>query len=449
MENSNRAVTGPSRALPTMRTNRNRGVRERGEICSGAGDRRIRDAAPGPAPGTGATAAPARGCAQRAGRGAVDRRALPYPGVLRAARAARVGARGSLLHHGAVARGHRGAPQLVLGLFFAESWSIIAAFLAGAVAAAISRRDLTHAATAFAIAQFSFFAALAALTFRAVVGPVIGTELDWNVYLAVYAAAGVLILTSLTTSFAIALHDGQVTRRLAFENVALTFAGTGAAASYGLVAVDLIWSNPRGLFVVVLLGVLLLGGYRALLIERRERRVAEFLRGADEALHHSRELESAIVALIGRAREMFEAQIAQLTIYPSAPGEKAYRTTVRFGDPSGTEVMVPIELTELDDILEADSDGVIIDRTSASPASRDVLSRRHIDHAMVALLRGRTRLVGSLMVGTHVSARSFDQRDLQLFQTLAIQTSSTLENGRLEHSIARLTEMQEQLSHQA
>jgi diguanylate cyclase (GGDEF)-like protein len=341
------------------------------------------------------------------------------------------------------------AAPLVLGLFFAESWSIIAAFLAGAVAAAISRRDLTHAATAFAIAQFSFFAALAALTFRAVVGPVIGAELDWNVYLAVYAAAGVLILTSLTTSFAIALHDGQVTRRLAFENVALTFAGTGAAASYGLVAVDLIWSNPRGLFVVVLLGVLLLGGYRALLIERRERRVAEFLRGADEALHHSRELESAIVALIGRAREMFEAQIAQLTIYPSAPGEKAYRTTVRFGDPSGTEVMVPIELTELDDILEADSDGVIIDRTSASPASRDVLSRRHIDHAMVALLRGRTRLVGSLMVGTHVSARSFDQRDLQLFQTLAIQTSSTLENGRLEHSIARLTEMQEQLSHQA
>ena len=68
---------------------------------------------------------------------------------------------------------------------------------------------------------------------------------------------------------------------------------------------------------------------------------------------------------------------------------------------------------------------------------------------MVALLRGRTRLVGSLMVGSHLSARSFDQRDLQLFQTLAIQTSSTLENGRLEHSIARLTELQEQLSHQA
>ena len=110
---------------------------------------------------------------------------------------------------------------------------------------------------------------------------------------------------------------------------------------------------------------------------------------------------------------------------------------------------MPIELNDLDDILEADSDGVIIDRTNASPSSRDVLSRRHIDHAMVALLRGRSRLIGSLMVGSHVTGRSFDQRDLHLFQSLAIQTSSTLENGHLEQSIARLTELQEQLSHQA
>jgi diguanylate cyclase (GGDEF)-like protein len=233
------------------------------------------------------------------------------------------------------------------------------------------------------------------------------------------------------------------------ENVALAFAGTSAAAAFGLIAVDVNWSNPNAVFVVVLFGVVLLGGYRALLIDRRERQVADFLRGAEEALSQSHELESAIVGLIGRAREMFEAQVAQLTIYPATPGGKAYRTTVRAGGLEGTEVMVPIELNDLDDILEADSDGVIIDRMSASPSSREVLTRRHIDHAMVALLRGRTRLVGSLMVGSHISARSFDQRDLHLFQSLAIQTSSTLENGRLEQSIARLTQLQEQLSHQA
>jgi diguanylate cyclase (GGDEF)-like protein len=341
------------------------------------------------------------------------------------------------------------AAPLVLGMFFSPGWSIIVAYLVGAVGAAVSRGDLRQAVTGFSIAQFSFFAALATLTFHALVGPVGTAQLDWGAYAAVYAAALVLILTSLTTSFAIALHDGRVTRRLAIENVAVALAGTGASASYGLIAVDLVWTDPKGVFVVALLGVVLLGGYRTLLMERRERRVAEFLRGADEALHKSHELETAIVGLMGRAREMFEAQIAQLTIYPTRPGDKAYRTTVRSGEPDGTEVMVPIELNDLDDLLEADSEGVIIDRTSASPGSRDILSRRRIDHAMVALLRGRSRLVGSLMVGSHISARSFDQRDLHLFQSLAIQVTSTLENGRLEQSITRLTELQEQLSHQA
>ena len=342
------------------------------------------------------------------------------------------------------------AAPLVLGLFFSAPSTIITAFLVGAIAAAVSRRELLNASTTFGIAQFSLFSAAAALAFRAVIG-VVGAagHLGWRAYLAVGAVAAVLILASLTTSFAVALRDGRLTGKGAAENVGLAIAGTAAAAAYGLMAVGVLWTDPAGVILVSLFGVVLLGGFRSLLIERRERRVAEFLRGADEALSQSHELESAIVGLIGGAREMFEAQVAQLTIYPSSPGEKAYRTTVRAGDPAGTEMMVPIELNDLDDILEADSDGVIIDRSSASPSSRDVLNRRHIDQAMVALLRGRSRIVGSLMVGSHVSGRSFDQRDLHLFQSLAIQTSSTLENGRLVQSIARLTQLQEQLSHQA
>jgi diguanylate cyclase (GGDEF)-like protein len=342
------------------------------------------------------------------------------------------------------------AAPLVLGLFFCAPSTIITAFLVGAIAAAISRRELLNASTTFGIAQFSLFSGAAALAFRAVIG-VVGAagHLGWRAYLAVGAVAAVLVLASLTTSFAVALRDGRLTGKGAAENVGLAIAGTAAAAAYGLMAVGVLWTDPAGVILVSLFGVVLLGGFRSLLIERRERRVAEFLRGADEALSQSHELESAIVGLIGGAREMFEAQVAQLTIYPSSPGEKAYRTTVRAGDPAGTEMMVPIELNDLDDILEADSDGVIIDRSSASPSSRDVLNRRHIDQAMVALLRGRSRIVGSLMVGSHVSGRSFDQRDLHLFQSLAIQTSSTLENGRLVQSIARLTQLQEQLSHQA
>ncbi|HSP64942.1 MAG TPA: EAL domain-containing protein [Candidatus Deferrimicrobium sp.] len=338
---------------------------------------------------------------------------------------------------------------LVLGLFFAPTWAIIAGYLLGAGAAALSRGDLLHHDTTFGIAQFSFFSALATLTFHATVASVGAGQLGTSAYSAVLAVSLVMVLTSLTNLVAVGLAGGAVPGELAVQTMSLAAIGTAVAASYGLITAEMLLFDPKGVALLAIFGVLILGGYRALLVERRERRVQEFLRGADEALSHSNELEEALVGLIGRAREMFEAQIAQLTIYPSAPGEKAYRTTVRAGDPSGTEVMVPIELNDLDDILEADSDGVIIDRTNASPSSRDVLSRRHIDHAMVALLRGRSRLIGSLMVGSQITARSFDQRDLHLFQSLAIQTSSTLENGHLEQSIARLTDLQQQLSHQA
>ena len=58
-------------------------------------------------------------------------------------------------------------------------------------------------------------------------------------------------------------------------------------------------------------------------------------------------------------------------------------------------------------------------------------------------------MIGSLMVGGHLDARSFDARDLRLFRTLATRTTAILENSRMERSIARLTELQEQLTHQA
>ena len=90
------------------------------------------------------------------------------------------------------------AAPLVLGLFFAPSWAIIAGYLVGAVAAAISRGDLRHPDTTFSIAQFCFFSALATLTFHATVGTVEPGQLGTSAYGAVLAVGLVLMLTSLT-----------------------------------------------------------------------------------------------------------------------------------------------------------------------------------------------------------------------------------------------------------
>jgi GAF domain-containing protein len=69
---------------------------------------------------------------------------------------------------------------------------------------------------------------------------------------------------------------------------------------------------------------------------------------------------------------------------------------------------------------------------------------------MVAVLRRETRPIGLMVVGNRLGEVSaFDDEDLRLFEMLAAHTGSTLENGRLEHSLRQLTDLQCKLRHQA
>ncbi|MGH7745354.1 MAG: putative bifunctional diguanylate cyclase/phosphodiesterase [Candidatus Dormibacteria bacterium] len=223
-------------------------------------------------------------------------------------------------------------------------------------------------------------------------------------------------------------------------------AATGTSLCLGIAATVVIPSNAIALLPLGALAAGMLAAYRGYIGERQQRLALEFLSGAGDALGGP-ELGEAMVQLLRRAQGMFRAELAQLTIFPSAPGEKAFRTTVRVGE--ADRIMDPIDLNRLDDVLEADSDGVIIDRANSSPLAAEMLARRGVDEAMVALLRGERRILGGLIVGGHQDLRAYDSSDLQLFRTLAVQTSTTLENGRMERSVARLTELQEQLTHQA
>ena len=335
------------------------------------------------------------------------------------------------------------AAPLVVGLFYSSPREILVAYVLGTVVAALIRRPRNVHRAAFAIAQVTVLTALSALVFTALAPQ--GAP-EWQAWLAASAAVVALAGGNLAVIIGSAALQHQLTRGETRRQLLYGFAGAGAALSFGLTAAELISEDPVALVFLAVVGASTLLCYRAFIVERHAHVALEFLHRAGDALG-TRELESAMVQLLRRAQGMFNAQMAQLTIFPSSPGEKAFRTTVRADQPE--QVMEPVELTQLDDLLEADSDGVIIDRVKSSQTAAEMLARRGLDEAMVALLRGETRILGSLVVGGHVDARSFDRGDLQLFQTLAVQTSTTLENGRMERSIARLTELQEQLAHQA
>ncbi|HEX6539460.1 MAG TPA: EAL domain-containing protein [Candidatus Dormibacteraeota bacterium] len=334
------------------------------------------------------------------------------------------------------------AAPLVVGLFFSPPLDLLAGFATGSAVAAVVRWPRQPVRVATAVARAALAVAVSALVFHALAPAGVP---QWRAWIAAAVAVATATVVDLGAGLTASLPR-RPRRSGARPGLLAHIAATGTSLCLGVAAAVVIPSNRLALVPIGVLAAGFLAAYRGYVGERQQRLALEFLSGAGNALGGP-ELGDAMVQLLRRAQTMFRAELAQLTIFPSAPGEKAFRTTVRAGEPD--RVMDPIDLNRLDDVLEADSDGVIIDRANSSPLAADMLSRRGIDEAMVALLRGERRILGGLIVGGHQDLRAFDSSDLQLFRTLAVQTSTTLENGRMERSVARLTELQEQLTHQA
>jgi diguanylate cyclase (GGDEF)-like protein len=336
------------------------------------------------------------------------------------------------------------AAPFVVGLFHATPLALLSGYVIGTALAAATRRPWAVWQTAFDIVRFAVFAGIGIWAFRAISG-----SPDLPVWHSAFGAIVATVITVLRRG----ISEGVVLRprdRGSWIDVAnhlrAAYVAAAAAMCIGLIAVRLIPVDRYALVPLAVVTITVLMTHRAWVRERYDHEAAEFLIGAVDALG-GRELEPSIVLLLNRARAIFHAEIAQLTVFPSQPSEKAFRTTVRNGQPD--EVMIALGLGELDDVLEAETAGVIVRAGIDGDPSSEMLHRRGVGEAMVALLRGESRMIGSLMVGGHLDARTFDQRDLRLFRTLATRTTAILENSRMERSIARLTELQEQLTHQA
>jgi diguanylate cyclase (GGDEF)-like protein len=116
--------------------------------------------------------------------------------------------------------------------------------------------------------------------------------------------------------------------------------------------------------------------------------------------------------------------------------------------------MLPQALTPVDrDALgwtgAADRPALLTRRRSPHPLD-DFLAARGLDDAVIGALRGEQRVFGLLVVGGRVSdVSTFSEEDLSLFETFGGHAAVLLENGRLERSLAQVTELKEELRHQA
>ncbi len=305
---------------------------------------------------------------------------------------------------------------LVLGLLLASPDDLMLAAVVGPAAVLVGTRGQDPVRLVFNLAQFGLTAVLAIITLH-LVAPA-------GLWLAVFAAVTASSLTGAVLVFcAIGLTEGGVpSARLLGADLVVALTNTSVALS----AATVVGEDPRAAWLLLPpVGVLWLA-YRAYVSERAKHHKLEFLYGVTRSLSQGGgELEAELLDLLRRTRSSFRVQTAELVLLSEEGGLRTSR------GPAGDEVMVPVSSADVAVLREAvaDDQAVLVDELG------DYLAGRGISQALIAPVRGETRLVGVMVLGDRVGATSsFASEDLRLFEALATHAGLSLELDRLERA---------------
>ena len=334
----------------------------------------------------------------------------------------------------------------VFGLLFASGQDFLVGALVGAAIAYAFRLPLIK--TLFNLAQLALAICVAVILLRALAVP--GDALDPATWLGVYAATLVSgALTIACIAGAIAITEGGMSLRMLGQMFVMDGVVTATNSSIAIAAAIVVATDPRAVPVLLVpaLSVLLL--YRAYISERQRHEQLEFLYEANRTLSRSPEVAEAIEGLLARSLEAFRSEIAEVVLF-SADGTPL-RTTYGPGDQRATMVEADREVSdELAALVDREAAVVSLTPATASPLLREWLERRRIRHAMVALLPGENRMIGTILLANRFGIeRGYGPDDLRLLEALANNASVALQYDRLEQAVVKLRSLQEQLHHQA
>ena len=330
----------------------------------------------------------------------------------------------------------------VVGMFFLGANDYLLAVLIGSAAALFlgARQPLVKAT--FNTANCMLMAVVSLTVLHAIANLDGAPHLrDWiGAFAATQLAA---VLTAVTIATVIVFSGGAPQLEKLPEMIRFGTIVAFANTSLALLAVSILWLDPSLLWLLALPVVIIFIAYRAYVSEREKHERLELLYQSSRILQHSPELDVALVALLGHARAMFRAELAEIVLYPRHSGDEALRT--RSWHDGEEELMTPVPGLGEDPLH-------VRVRGATAPFFYTPVPGRgsRIRQAMVSPLRGESDLLGALIIANRLTeGTAFSEDDLRLFETLANQAASALENGHLEQSLAELSRLKEQLRYQA
>jgi diguanylate cyclase (GGDEF)-like protein len=319
----------------------------------------------------------------------------------------------------------------VVGLFMATPGSLLVAYVIGAVAVLVGRARQSGLKLFFNASLLVFEAVVGIATFQVLVGDAqLHSPRSW---LAAATAALVLdALGGMLVTVVIALHGGGG------EGSAvgwLMLTGAVAAvtnASFALVSVIALSYSPAAAVLLSCLGATLFLAYHSYASLRRHYSHLLLLRGYTESIGNAIAFDDVALAAVRKARELLEADHAELWFCPPDGSEQVLHIVLHGDDVKIERQQHDAGPTSLWSQFDPRASSVLVRRGAKDPRSRAWLANHACADLVAASLRTERGVMGAMLVGDRMGdVATFERDDCRLLENLADYTSIALLNGRL------------------
>ena len=324
---------------------------------------------------------------------------------------------------------------LVMGLFFAAPIALVVGRVAGSAASLSLHRRQPPLKLAFNVSMFALETALMLVVFRTVLHGA-DTLSTRAMFAAVAATATASVFSSVWVQAVatVASYEWQFSRLP--ELLPASLAITLLNSAIGLAAARVLWHDTVSAALALLPVVGLVVFYRRYIEEREKHERVEMLYTSSRAFQRARGVDATITTLLSRAREMFRADLAELSLLPPVEGAEMARFELR-GEGGVTETTASLD--ELTALVAEQRCGLLMPRARRHDDWQAIAAARGLRDAMLAPISGDTGVLGVLLVADRRSdVATFGREDLTLLETFAGQASISIENGRLEAEMQQL-----------
>ncbi len=328
---------------------------------------------------------------------------------------------------------------LVIGLFvLSPDHLVLARVLGAALGLGLFRRQ-DPKKLAFNLATF----ALEAETVTVLVHRVSGATLNptdpivW-VWVLLFMSLASLLGFALTSSV-ISLSVGGQSYRQWLQPVLIALIGGFANCSLGLVVVAMLERQPAMLVLLFTPLAAIGAAYVLYTSEHQKRQRLQYLYELSDMLQRASSDGAAIPELLDQLCKVFRADVATMTLLPTATGTGSMRVISTTGDrrrEHTDDALGKADLERFMPLLDETKRGLIAVPSHKDFEVREWLRAHGYRDAMATLLQGEGMLLGTLVVANRLSdVGTFDTEDLHLFDAFAAQTSVAVQNTRLGYRL--------------